>query len=146
MKLTDFGLARELDDSLQMANTFVGTFRYMSPERVQSEPYNFKSDIWSLGLVLLECSTGKPAYADAHSHIELVQSILESPVPSAPEDSTSASFQEFLNCCLQKDPTKRLPAEILLGAPWLQENGATDQDVCVGRVRAWLESNNESKH
>lgn len=121
-----------------MANTFVGTFRYMSPERVRSEPYNFKSDIWSLGLVLLECCTGKPVYADAHSHIDLVQSILESPVPAAKKDSTSKEFQEFLSCCLKKDPKKRLGAEILLGSPWLQENGATDGKVCSERVRTWL--------
>merc|ERR1711990_648573 len=49
VKLTDFGIAREMENSIQMAKTFVGTFKYMSPERMQSEPYNYKSDIWSLG-------------------------------------------------------------------------------------------------
>lgn len=39
IKLTDFGIARELGNSLDMANTFVGTFKYMSPERVQNQPY-----------------------------------------------------------------------------------------------------------
>lgn len=39
IKLTDFGIARELGNSFDMANTFVGTFKYMSPERVQNEPY-----------------------------------------------------------------------------------------------------------
>ena len=54
-----------------MASTFVGTFKYMSPERVKSEPYNFKSDIWSLGLVLLESVSGEAVYPDARSHIDV---------------------------------------------------------------------------
>lgn len=41
IKLTDFGIARELGNSLDMANTFIGTFKYMSPERVQNQPYEY---------------------------------------------------------------------------------------------------------
>ena len=82
MKLTDFGIAREMDHSLQMAKTFVGTFKYMSPERMQSEPYNFKSDIWSLGIVLIECATGYYPYKERGvGQIEMVQNILFGRVP-----------------------------------------------------------------
>lgn len=41
IKLTDFGIARELGNSQDMAQTFVGTFKYMSPERVQNQPYEY---------------------------------------------------------------------------------------------------------
>ncbi|KAK1929853.1 Mitogen-activated protein kinase kinase 1 [Phytophthora citrophthora] len=44
VKLTDFGLARELCSSTSMAQTFVGTFKYMAPERVQNQPYEY---VWS---------------------------------------------------------------------------------------------------
>jgi NIMA (never in mitosis gene a)-related kinase len=50
VKLGDFGLARVLSHSHSMAKTYVGTPYYMSPEVVREEPYNQKSDIWSLGL------------------------------------------------------------------------------------------------
>ena len=42
-----------------MCGTFVGTFKYMSPERIKNDPYSYMSDIWSLGLVLQECATGQ---------------------------------------------------------------------------------------
>ena len=54
VKVTDFGVSSELQNSIAMCGTFVGTFKYMSPERIQSQPYSYASDIWSLGLVLLE--------------------------------------------------------------------------------------------
>lgn len=44
IKLTDFGIARELGNSQDMAQTFVGTFKYMSPERVQNQPYEYERD------------------------------------------------------------------------------------------------------
>ncbi|KAH9145018.1 hypothetical protein AeRB84_011047 [Aphanomyces euteiches] len=71
VKLTDFGLARQLQGTFDMAKTFVGTFKYMSPERVQNQPYDFASDIWSLGLVLVECATGAYPYDDCHSYIDV---------------------------------------------------------------------------
>ncbi|KAF0691371.1 hypothetical protein As57867_017307, partial [Aphanomyces stellatus] len=71
VKLTDFGLARELLGTLDMAKTFVGTFKYMSPERIQNQPYDFSSDIWSLGLVLVECATGAYPYSACRSYIDV---------------------------------------------------------------------------
>lgn len=71
VKLTDFGIARELGNSQDMAQTFVGTFKYMSPERVENRPYSFSSDIWSLGLVLIESATREFPYATARSYIDV---------------------------------------------------------------------------
>lgn len=45
-----------------MCGSFVGTFKYMSPERMKSEKYSYSSDIWSLGLVLMECATKEYPY------------------------------------------------------------------------------------
>ena len=58
VKVTDFGVSAELQSSIAMCGTFVGTFKYMSPERIQNHPYSYMSDIWSLDLVLMECATG----------------------------------------------------------------------------------------
>ncbi|CAJ1432699.1 unnamed protein product, partial [Effrenium voratum] len=59
VKLTDFGIAKDLDKTLAMAGTFVGTVTYMSPERCLGQDYSFASDIWSVGMVIFELSTGR---------------------------------------------------------------------------------------
>merc|ERR1712025_1183836 len=56
IKICDFGVSGQLIDS--MANSFVGTRSYMSPERLQGTHYSVRSDLWSLGLSLVEISFG----------------------------------------------------------------------------------------
>ena len=63
-KLCDFGVSRELTNSLAMADTFVGTSMYMSPERIQGLNYGVKSDVWSMGLMLIELVSGSPVWQD----------------------------------------------------------------------------------
>ncbi|ETV84896.1 STE/STE7/MEK1 protein kinase, variant 3 [Aphanomyces astaci] len=82
VKLTDFGIATELHNSVAMCGSFVGTFKYMSPERIQHKPYSYSSDIWSLGLVLIESATGQYPYQQPKTTIDMIQSVLESPPPS----------------------------------------------------------------
>jgi mitogen-activated protein kinase kinase len=57
IKLCDFGVSSELENSV--ADTFVGTGTYMAPERIQGSPYTVKSDVWSVGLTLMELAIGK---------------------------------------------------------------------------------------
>ncbi|XP_053640197.1 uncharacterized protein [Cherax quadricarinatus] len=59
IKLGDFGIARILNSSVDMATTMIGTPSYMSPELFAGLPYNYKSDIWALGCLLYELATLK---------------------------------------------------------------------------------------
>jgi len=59
IKIGDLGVAKQLETSLKMASTVVGTPYYLSPELCEEKPYNNKSDIWSLGCVLYELCTQK---------------------------------------------------------------------------------------
>ncbi|KAM0756374.1 Pkinase-domain-containing protein [Meredithblackwellia eburnea MCA 4105] len=57
IKICDFGVSGELINSV--ADTFVGTSTYMSPERISGDPYSVKSDVWSLGIMLVELALGR---------------------------------------------------------------------------------------
>lgn len=60
VKIADFGVcSQQLENSLDMKVSWVGTLIYMSPERLLGQEYSFNSDIWSLGLTLMECAMGK---------------------------------------------------------------------------------------
>ena len=77
VKVTDFGVSAELQNSIAMCGTFVGTFKYMSPERIHNCPYSYMSDIWSFGLVMMECATGKYPLPEHSNCIEMAQVCLE---------------------------------------------------------------------
>ena len=54
-----------------MCATFVGTFKYMSPERIMHNPYSYPSDIWALGLILIEAATGAYPYKESDTCIDV---------------------------------------------------------------------------
>lgn len=66
VKLGDFGIARVLSHTREQAKTIVGTPYYLAPELIENQPYSFKGDIWSMGVVLYEMCAKKPPF-DANS-------------------------------------------------------------------------------
>jgi mitogen-activated protein kinase kinase 3 len=122
-----------------MCGTFVGTFKYMSPERIKNRPYSYASDIWSLGLVMMECASGVYPYTELTNCIEMAQTILDCDVPELPSSQYSDELRDFIRPCLNRDPDLRQPAENLLQAPWLQKFGATSYEGCVEVVRVWID-------
>ena len=70
IKLGDFGLSRELSNESKFAYSNVGTPYYMSPEQIEENKYNEKSDIWSLGCFLYEITTFNPPF-EAKNQIQL---------------------------------------------------------------------------
>lgn len=143
VKLTDFGISKELESTMAMASTFVGTFKYMAPERIQSQPYSYPSDIWSLGLVLVECATGEYPFPEARTHIDMVQTVLdvvEEDIVPSPDAGFSEEFRELVASCVKKDPDDRLPPDILLGSPWLVDNGVSNIETASQIVAKWVNS------
>lgn len=112
--------------------------RYMSPERILNQPYSYMSDIWSFGLVLMECATGQYPFHQHTGCIAMAQTILDADVPELKEPF-SPEFRDFLKQCLNRDPNLRLPAEVLLFAPWLIQYGATSPERATEIVREWIE-------
>jgi mitogen-activated protein kinase kinase 3 len=80
VKISDFGIVREMENSMAKATTFVGTLTYMSPERIASEEYTYNSDVWSFGLSIMTCALGKFPYASKGGYWELLHMIRNEPV------------------------------------------------------------------
>ncbi|GLE00427.1 hypothetical protein PINS_up009184 [Pythium insidiosum] len=134
VKISDFGIVREMENSMAKATTFVGTLTYMSPERIASEEYSYKSDVWSFGLSIMTCALGRFPYATRSGYWELLHMIRNEPVrccsnswhtissltvssaqpPRLPEGEFSETFRDFLDKCLAKDQTERWSVKQLL--------------------------------
>lgn len=125
LKLGDFGIARVLSNTKSKAKTVVGTPYYLSPEIIRSESYNFKSDIWSLGVLLYEMAALQPPF-NAQSLHQLAQRIIAgkySPLPSQFSNATNSLIASML----QKDPAMRPTIHQILRTPQIQ-----------GRIRQFL--------
>ena len=84
VKLGDFGLSLQLNKEMNFAYSNVGTPYYMSPEQVDENKYNEKSDIWSLGCFLYELTALHPPF-EAHNHLSLALKIKSGKVDKIPE-------------------------------------------------------------
>lgn len=62
LKISDFGTSSQLSNSMSKCLSWVGTVTYMSPERIRGDSYSFNTDVWSLGLLVLECALGRYPY------------------------------------------------------------------------------------
>ena len=109
-KISDFGVSGHLADSVAKCDSWVGTVTYMSPERISGEAYAFDSDVWSLGLALLECATGRFPYPPETSDDgdgdetaprappktlgfwDLLDHIVREPAPTLPASPSRASL------------------------------------------------------
>lgn len=92
LKLGDYGIARVLSNTKSRAKTVVGTPYYLSPEIIRSEGYSFKSDIWSLGVLLYEIAALQPPFNAASLH-QLAQKIIQGKYNPLPSNFTNATTQ-----------------------------------------------------
>ncbi|XP_071903932.1 serine/threonine-protein kinase AtPK1/AtPK6-like isoform X2 [Coffea arabica] len=102
--LTDFGLAKEIDESSR-SNSMCGTTEYMAPEILLAKGHNKAADWWSVGILLYEMLTGKPPYVHS-SRKKLQERIINEKLKLPPRLSSEA--HSLLKGLLQKDPSKRL--------------------------------------
>eukprot|EP00497_Spongosphaera_streptacantha_P001033 TRINITY_DN1695_c0_g1_i1.p1 TRINITY_DN1695_c0_g1~~TRINITY_DN1695_c0_g1_i1.p1 ORF type:complete len:254 (+),score=41.87 TRINITY_DN1695_c0_g1_i1:325-1086(+) len=130
-KLTDFGLTTELKSSLADCKTMCGTYSYMSPERITHERYDFKCDIWGIGISLYECAAGQFPYNVQNGvYLDLIDRIVNDPVPQMKNGASfSAEFLDFVSVCMEKDQEKRPSAEDLRDHPWIRNASQIEFDL-----------------
>lgn len=120
VKLSDFGVAGQLTNTLRQRNTFVGSPYWMAPEVITESVYDEKCDIWSVGITALELANGLPPHANDHPYKALVSIPLSSP-PRVEGSKFSSAFKDFVSVCLQRTAKDRADASTLVGHPFLKK-------------------------
>ena len=106
VKLGDFGISKSLENSMDLAQSGVGTPYYLSPEICQGLKYNFKTDIWMMGCLLYELSTLKKPFKSESIKILIQNIIYKEPEPIA-NTNYSDTLIELISIMLKKQPEKR---------------------------------------
>ncbi|KAJ5091305.1 hypothetical protein NUU61_006175 [Penicillium alfredii] len=130
IKICDFGVSGNLVASI--AKTNIGCQSYMAPERIagggmqqsgatSNGTYSVQSDIWSLGLSIIECAMGRYPYPpETFTNIfSQLHAIVHGDAPTLPTTGYSDDAHAFVRACMDKNPNNRPSYNMLLRHPWL---------------------------
>lgn len=131
VKMCDFGISGHLVNSL--AKTMVGSVLYMAPERVipspDSQGFGITSDVWSFGITMYEVATGRFPYSQWNGLFQLEDKIIREDPPRLPSGEFSRELEDFVSCCLQKQPEDRPKYEALLTHAFVSHLTTTPIDM-----------------
>ncbi len=110
VKLLDFGIAKSTlgTHDITAVGQALGSPRYMAPEILRAQPARPVSDVYGIGLTLVECMTGLPVILDANVVAQARVQLAPEPLP-IPHKVKQASFWPWLAASLEKDPARRYP-------------------------------------
>ncbi|XP_067422679.1 serine/threonine-protein kinase 10 [Emydura macquarii macquarii] len=119
IKLADFGVSAKNMKTLQRRDSFIGTPYWMAPEVVMCEtmkdtPYDYKADIWSLGITLIEMAQIEPPHHELNPMRVLLKIAKSDPPTLSCPSKWSPEFRDFLKTALDKNPETRPSAAQLL--------------------------------
>ena len=122
IKLGDFGLAVQLEHSCSRRQTQVGTWWYMAPE-VYDGISELKSDVWSLGISLIEMAEGKNPF-DGCSSAAVMKVVCLGKPPSLSSSTWSDGFVDFVSKCVVKDVNERWSVDQLMDVRVVMDDDA----------------------
>ncbi len=142
VKLSDFGIARKITEDKTSTETFTGTFKFMSPERLNGDAYWLPADIWSLGVMMMQLWEKRyPFERGNYSPLELLD-VFENmklvdflSVDKYPNPLMKAAITSMLAI----NPTDRVTANQLLDCPWVLNHGITSIAAAQDMVFDWIE-------
>ncbi|XP_061858293.1 serine/threonine-protein kinase 10 isoform X2 [Colius striatus] len=126
IKLADFGVSAKNMKTLQKRDSFIGTPYWMAPEVVMCEtmkdtPYDYKADIWSLGITLIEMAQIEPPHHELNPMRVLLKIAKSDPPTLNCPSKWSPEFRDFLKTALDKNPETRPSAAQLLEHPFVSK-------------------------
>ncbi|XP_012271928.1 dual specificity mitogen-activated protein kinase kinase 4 [Orussus abietinus] len=137
IKLCDFGISGQLVDSIARTRD-AGCRPYMAPERIdpqRARGYDVRSDVWSLGITLMEVATGYFPYPKWNSVFEQLYQVVQGDPPRlSPNDNGNRftmDFVNFVNTCLIKEETQRPKYNKLLEHPFIRRSEEASIDVAA---------------
>lgn len=121
IKLADFGFCVELTEERKKRTTCVGTPHWMAPELIRESEYDYKVDLWSVGILAIECAEWEPPHLDEQP-VRAMLRITAQPPPTLNETGKwSREFNDFIARCLVHDPAKRATADELLAHAFIRK-------------------------
>ncbi|TPX34537.1 hypothetical protein SmJEL517_g02893 [Synchytrium microbalum] len=140
VKLCDFGVAGQITMTSVRRNSFVGTPYWMAPEIIKRSQYDFKADIWSLGITVIELATGNPPFAELDPRRAIF--MIPRSKPPKLDGRFSVAMKEFISLCLKEEPEERPAAEELLKCRFIRSapRGTAILQELIARHEAWRES------
>ena len=140
VKIMDFGIARSMEAVTRMTGSMVGTPAYMAPEQVAGKPVDYRTDIYSLGLILYEMFTGTAAFRADNAVAVALKQMRESPVPPHEIDpQIPVPIERAILKCLEKEAAKRFQSIGELESA-LRPQGAASAATLIGAPPAPVSS------
>jgi len=139
VKIMDFGIARSMEAVTRLTGSMVGTPAYMAPEQVAGKPVDYRTDIYSLGLIMYEVFTGAQAFQADNAVAVALKQMREAPVPPHEiEPAVPVGVERAILKCLEKEPPKRFQSIGELESAMRASGGAAAAQAAVAVAPNYL--------